>query len=159
PVAGDGIHLGNALDVRDCARRSRDVLALRTDQNHTGHHTRPPFREMSGGRAKVRGSSTLPQARQRPVPRPGPMAQRPCGSAGRRGSSAAMTTRQTAPDVAAAVPPVASAHAALLLLVLIWGVNFPVAKAALTELNPLAFNALRFPLAALVVYAALRRRG
>ena len=40
-------------------------------------------------------------------------------------------------------------------MVLIWGVNFPVAKAALTELSPLAFNALRFPLAALVVYAAL----
>ena len=70
-----------------------------------------------------------------------------------------MTTTRATPLAAAAVPPAASAHAALLLMVLIWGVNFPVAKAALTELNPLAFNALRFPLAALVVYAALRRRG
>jgi drug/metabolite transporter (DMT)-like permease len=51
------------------------------------------------------------------------------------------------------------AFAALSLMVLIWGANFPIAKAALAELSPLAFNALRFPLAALVVYAALRRRG
>lgn len=51
------------------------------------------------------------------------------------------------------------AHAALLLMVLIWGINFPIAKAALSELSPLAFNALRFPLAALVVFVALRRRG
>jgi hypothetical protein len=34
-------------------------------------------------------------------------------------------------------------------MVLIWGINFPIAKAALDELTPLAFNALRFPLAAL----------
>ncbi|HSJ23302.1 MAG TPA: DMT family transporter [Longimicrobiales bacterium] len=47
----------------------------------------------------------------------------------------------------------------LLLMVVIWGVNFPVAKAALEELSPLAFNALRFPLAALTLYAALRVRG
>ena len=52
-----------------------------------------------------------------------------------------------------------NAHAALLLMVIIWGVNFPIAKAALSELTPLAFNALRFPLAAAVVYVALRRRG
>jgi drug/metabolite transporter (DMT)-like permease len=52
-----------------------------------------------------------------------------------------------------------NAHAALLLMVLIWGINFPIAKAALTELTPLAFNALRFPLAAAVVYVALRLRG
>jgi drug/metabolite transporter (DMT)-like permease len=51
------------------------------------------------------------------------------------------------------------AHAILLLMVLIWGVNFPIAKAALSELTPLAFNALRFPLAALVVLVALRRRS
>lgn len=44
-------------------------------------------------------------------------------------------------------------------MVVLWGVNFAVAKSALTELSPLAFNALRFPLAALVVLAALRMRG
>jgi drug/metabolite transporter (DMT)-like permease len=57
-----------------------------------------------------------------------------------------------------ALPPV-PADAALLLMVLIWGVNFAIAKNALAELPPLVFNELRFPFAALVVYAALRRRG
>src|SRR5690606_25578948 len=32
----------------------------------------------------------------------------------------------------------ARAHAALLLMVLIWGINFPIAKSALTQLDPLA---------------------
>lgn len=53
----------------------------------------------------------------------------------------------------------ARAHAALLLMVLIWGINFPIAKAALSQLDPLAFNALRFPLAALVVFIAIRIGG
>jgi len=47
----------------------------------------------------------------------------------------------------------------LLLMVLIWAFNYSVVKAALAELPPLAFNALRFPLASLVVLAALRRAG
>jgi drug/metabolite transporter (DMT)-like permease len=59
----------------------------------------------------------------------------------------------------AAAPTFGRAHAALLMMVLIWGINFPVAKAALAELSPLAFNALRFPLAGLVVFAALAHRG
>jgi drug/metabolite transporter (DMT)-like permease len=50
------------------------------------------------------------------------------------------------------------AHAALLFMVLIWGVNFPIAKAALAELSPLAFNALRFPLAACILLVALQLR-
>jgi drug/metabolite transporter (DMT)-like permease len=41
----------------------------------------------------------------------------------------------------------------------IWGVNFPVIKSALSELEPLAFNALRFPLASLVLFLILRSRG
>ena len=53
----------------------------------------------------------------------------------------------------------ARAHAALLLMVVIWAVNFSVAKVALEELSPLAFNALRFPLAALLLYAIMRARG
>ena len=56
------------------------------------------------------------------------------------------------------MPPV-RANAALLLMVLIWGVNFAVAKDALATLSPLVFNELRFPMAALVVYLALRLRG
>lgn len=57
-----------------------------------------------------------------------------------------------------AAPP-AAAHAVLLVMVVIWGVNFPIVKAALAELDPLAFNALRFPLAAVTVLVALRVRG
>lgn len=50
--------------------------------------------------------------------------------------------------------------AGLLSLALIWGVNFSVIKVALVDFHPLAFNGLRFPLAALVLYGLLRvRRG
>jgi drug/metabolite transporter (DMT)-like permease len=51
------------------------------------------------------------------------------------------------------------AHAALLFMVVIWAVNFSVAKVALEELSPLAFNALRFPLAAALLYVIMRGRG
>lgn len=51
------------------------------------------------------------------------------------------------------------AHAALMLMVVIWAVNFSVSKVALEELHPLAFNALRFPLAAALLYVVLRSRG
>ncbi len=43
-------------------------------------------------------------------------------------------------------------------MALIWGINFPLIKASLAEIPPLAFNALRFPLAALTVFLILRRR-
>lgn len=46
----------------------------------------------------------------------------------------------------------------LLSLALIWGINFSVIKVGLEELHPLAFNALRFPLAALVLLVLLRLR-
>jgi drug/metabolite transporter (DMT)-like permease len=44
-------------------------------------------------------------------------------------------------------------------MALIWGINFPLIKASLSELSPLAFNALRFPLAALTVLLILKARG
>lgn len=47
----------------------------------------------------------------------------------------------------------------LLLVALIWGVNFPVLKAVLVEIEPLALNAVRFPLAALVLALVVPRRG
>lgn len=50
------------------------------------------------------------------------------------------------------------AHAALLLMALIWAANFPFAKVALQQIPPLAFNALRFPLASLTLYALLLRK-
>ena len=47
----------------------------------------------------------------------------------------------------------------LLALVVIWGVNFTVVKVALREIEPMAFNALRFPFAALAVWILLRTQG
>lgn len=44
-------------------------------------------------------------------------------------------------------------------MALIWGVNFPVIKAALGEIPPMAFNALRFPLASLTVLLIITIRG
>lgn len=57
-------------------------------------------------------------------------------------------------------PPVGrSPDLGLVLIALIWGVNFPVIKATLPEIPPLAFNALRFPLAAVTVFLILQVRG
>ncbi len=47
----------------------------------------------------------------------------------------------------------------LVLTALIWGLNFPVVKAVLREIEPLAFNALRFPCAAIAVWGLLRIQG
>lgn len=52
-----------------------------------------------------------------------------------------------------------TADVELLALAVIWGLNFNVVKAGLAELDPLAFNALRFPLAAGVLWALLRATG
>jgi drug/metabolite transporter (DMT)-like permease len=51
------------------------------------------------------------------------------------------------------------AYLALLGVVIFWGLNFPVAKGALAELPPTAFNALRFPLASLFIFVVLRLKG
>lgn len=47
----------------------------------------------------------------------------------------------------------------LLLMALIWGVNFPVIKVSLGELSPLAFNALRFSMASLTVLGIVGAKG
>lgn len=49
-------------------------------------------------------------------------------------------------------------NAAMLLLVTIWGLNFPIVKGAFSELPPFAFNGLRFAVAAVLLLAVLRRR-
>jgi drug/metabolite transporter (DMT)-like permease len=54
--------------------------------------------------------------------------------------------------------PALRAHLALLVMVVIWAVNFSVAKEALAMVSPLAFNALRFLLAAVIVSVALRQQ-
>jgi len=46
----------------------------------------------------------------------------------------------------------------LVLLAAIWGVNFSVIKVVLQELDPLAVNALRFPLAAAALLLLVHRR-
>lgn len=48
---------------------------------------------------------------------------------------------------------------ALLGMVMVWGVNFAVAKHALGQFDPLAFNAIRFCIASLVVAAVLVAQG
>ncbi|MGH7552140.1 MAG: EamA family transporter, partial [Longimicrobiales bacterium] len=70
---------------------------------------------------------------------------------------AQLTPARTNESLPATAPIRASV--ALLAMVFIWGLNFSIAKGALAELTPLTFNALRFPLAAAVVYLALRSRG
>lgn len=45
----------------------------------------------------------------------------------------------------------------MLLLVVVWGVNFPIVKVAFEELPPFAFNGLRFAAAAVLLLGILRR--
>lgn len=68
-------------------------------------------------------------------------------------------TNEGATDTAATDSTRIGAHIALLLMTVIWAVNFSVTKIALTELTPLAFNAFRFVLATVVMYLVLRSRG
>ncbi len=79
-----------------------------------------------------------------PVVPPAPPPPPEVGAAGAEASSEALEARST--------------DLGLLLLTLVWGANFSVAKWALESLSPLAFNALRFPLAALFLYGAVRAR-
>src|SRR5690606_13533645 len=55
--------------------------------------------------------------------------------------------------------PRVSPDLAILVLVLIWGVNFSVVKYALEQFDPLAFNGLRFALGGLVLVPFVLRRG
>ena len=47
----------------------------------------------------------------------------------------------------------------LVTLAAIWGINFSVLKLVLREIDPLALNALRFPLAGLALWVAVRAGG
>jgi drug/metabolite transporter (DMT)-like permease len=51
------------------------------------------------------------------------------------------------------------AEAGLLVLVLLWALNFSVIKIGLATIPPFAFNALRFPLAAILLAAVLLAGG
>lgn len=62
--------------------------------------------------------------------------------------------------VASALSVTLRSNAALLAMTLIWALNFSIVKDALATIPPLAFNTLRFPLAAGVVTLVLvQRRG
>jgi drug/metabolite transporter (DMT)-like permease len=63
------------------------------------------------------------------------------------------------PHPAGPRPPHLRTDLALVLLSVIWGINFTVVKIALREFDPLAFNGLRFVLASLTLLALLRMRG
>ncbi len=52
-----------------------------------------------------------------------------------------------------------TADLGLVLIAIIWGLNFAIVKGALAEIEPLAFNALRFVLASAAVAALLRAQG
>ena len=64
-----------------------------------------------------------------------------------------------------AAPPLAGSggrgwtEASLALMVVLWGLNFVVAKRAHETIDPLAFNALRYLIASGFVYVVLRRQG
>lgn len=49
--------------------------------------------------------------------------------------------------------------AGLVLIAVIWGLNFPIMKSAIQVASPMAVNALRFPLAALTLTLLLRIQG
>ncbi len=53
----------------------------------------------------------------------------------------------------------ARAEIALILITLVWGINFSVIKVGLRDVEPFAFNALRFPVASLVVACILLVSG
>lgn len=75
---------------------------------------------------------------------------------------AAVSTQKRGPSTGDPPPPEGSVlwtDVGLVTLSVIWGVNFSVIKVALREFEPLAFNALRFPLAALTLFVLLRVRG
>ena len=69
-------------------------------------------------------------------------------------SDAAIGAEATAP-----VPGLGWTEAALAMMVFVWGVNFAVVKHALGVFEPLAFNALRFVVASVLVFAVLSLRG
>ncbi|HET7460028.1 MAG TPA: DMT family transporter [Longimicrobium sp.] len=75
-------------------------------------------------------------------------------AAGGEAAASEVGAQATAP-----VPGWGWTETALAMMVVIWGVNFAVAKAALQAFTPLAFNAVRFCIASALVALVLRARG
>lgn len=74
-----------------------------------------------------------------------------------------MDERDGATELGAAatgpVPGRGWTEVSLALMVTVWGINYAVAKDALRVFDPLAFNALRFAIASVLVYGVLRAQG
>jgi drug/metabolite transporter (DMT)-like permease len=62
-------------------------------------------------------------------------------------------------EATAPVPGWGWTESALAVMVLVWGVNFAVVKVALQAFSPLAFNAVRFCIASVMVAAVLWAQG
>ena len=75
------------------------------------------------------------------------------------GAAAETAATELGAEATAPVPGWGWTETALSMMVLVWGVNFAVVKAALDAFLPLAFNALRFVIASVLVFAVLRARG
>jgi drug/metabolite transporter (DMT)-like permease len=76
-----------------------------------------------------------------------------------RDAAAETAATELGAEATAPVPGWGLTETALSLMVFVWGVNFAVVKHALAEIQPLAFNAMRFAIASLLVLAVLRARG
>jgi drug/metabolite transporter (DMT)-like permease len=74
-------------------------------------------------------------------------------------AGAATAATELGAEATAPVPGWGWTETALSLMVFVWGVNFAVVKHALATFHPLAFNALRFSLASVLVFLVLRARG
>ena len=69
------------------------------------------------------------------------------------------TAPELGAEATAPVPEWGWTETALSLMVLVWGVNFAVVKYALDAIQPLAFNALRFVIASVLVFGVLWAQG
>lgn len=72
---------------------------------------------------------------------------------------AATAATELGAEATAPVPGWGWTETALSMMVVVWGVNFAIVKHALGRFDPLAFNALRFALASVLVFLVLRARG
>ena len=76
-----------------------------------------------------------------------------------QGTAGETAAAELGAEATAPVPGWGWTETALSLMVLVWGVNFAVVKHALASFQPLAFNALRFLIASVLVLVVLRAQG
>jgi drug/metabolite transporter (DMT)-like permease len=74
-------------------------------------------------------------------------------------AAAELAATELGAEATAPVPGWGWTETALSMMVLVWGVNFAVVKHALRTFDPLAFNAIRFAIASVLVFGVLRAQG